>query len=105
MCRHLGYLGPAVPVSGLVLDPPHSLLRQSWAPTDMRRGGTINADGFGVGWYTDTPEPVDWRRDGKAGYAPAVPPVVYRRSTPMWTDAALPGLLQPVRATVVLAAV
>ncbi|MFD1052224.1 ergothioneine biosynthesis protein EgtC, partial [Kibdelosporangium lantanae] len=52
MCRHLGYIGPAMPISTLVLDPEHSLLRQSWAPTDMRHGGTINADGFGVGWFT-----------------------------------------------------
>lgn len=87
MCRHLGYLGPAMPVSGLVLDPPHSLLRQSWAPLDMRHGGTINADGFGVGWFAGTA------------------PVVYRRDSPMWTDAALPGLLRPVLATGVLAAV
>jgi gamma-glutamyl hercynylcysteine S-oxide hydrolase len=87
VCRHLGYLGPAVPVAGLVLDPPHSLLRQSWAPQDMRQGGTINADGFGVGWF--------------AGGAP----VVYRRASPMWTDTAVPGLLRPVLATGVLAAV
>jgi gamma-glutamyl hercynylcysteine S-oxide hydrolase len=87
VCRHLGYLGTAVPVAGLVLDPPHSLLRQSWAPADMRQGGTINADGFGVGWF--------------AGSAP----VVYRRSSPMWTDPALDGLLRPVLATGVLAAV
>jgi gamma-glutamyl hercynylcysteine S-oxide hydrolase len=87
MCRHLGYLGPAMPVAGLVLDPPHSLLRQSWAPADMRHGGTINADGFGVGWF--------------AGAAP----VVYRRASPMWTDPALEGLLRPVLATGVLAAV
>jgi gamma-glutamyl hercynylcysteine S-oxide hydrolase len=87
VCRHLGYLGPAVPVASLVLDPPHSLLRQSWAPADMRAGGTINADGFGVGWF--------------AGAAP----VVYRRASPLWTDPALPGLLRPVLATGVLAAV
>jgi glutamine amidotransferase len=87
VCRHLGYLGPAVPVAGLVLDPPHSLLRQSWAPADMRAGGTINADGFGVGWFA-----------GKA-------PVVYRRASPMWTDPALAGLLRPVLASGVLAAV
>jgi gamma-glutamyl hercynylcysteine S-oxide hydrolase len=87
VCRHLGYLGPAVPIAGLVLDPPHSLLRQSWAPADMRQGGTINADGFGIGWY--------------AGAAP----VVYRRAGPMWTDPALGGLLRPVSATGVLAAV
>ena len=31
--------------------PSHGLLRQSYAPADMRGGGTVNADGFGVGWY------------------------------------------------------
>ena len=63
MCRHLAYLGPPVPLGALLLDPPHSLLRQSWAPRDMRGGGTVNADGFGVGWY---PEP--------GGPAGALPP-------------------------------
>ena len=33
--------------------PPHSLLRQSWAPRRQRHG-TVNADGFGVGWYVRT---------------------------------------------------
>jgi len=53
MCRHLGYLGPPTDLGSLLLQPPHSLLRQSWVPADMRGGGTINADGFGVGWYED----------------------------------------------------
>ncbi|HEX2419812.1 MAG TPA: ergothioneine biosynthesis protein EgtC, partial [Micromonosporaceae bacterium] len=61
MCRHLLWLGQSVTLSALLLDPPHSLLRQSWAPRDMRGGGTINVDGFGVGWYQgDTP--VRYRR-------------------------------------------
>ena len=64
MCRHLAYLGPPVPLRALLFDPPHSLVRQSWAPRDMRGGGTINADGFGVGWY-----PGD-RRAGAATGAP-----------------------------------
>src|SRR6266542_1108903 len=51
MCRHLAYLGPPIPLSRLLFEPPHALVHQSWAPKDMRGGGTINADGFGVGWY------------------------------------------------------
>jgi len=50
MCRHLGYLGSAVRLPELLFDQPHSLLRQTWAPDDMRGGGTVNVDGFGVGW-------------------------------------------------------
>jgi gamma-glutamyl hercynylcysteine S-oxide hydrolase len=87
MCRHLAYLGPPIPLSALLFDPPHGLSRQSWAPRDMRGGGTINADGFGVGWHTP------------AG------PVRYRRATPLWNDASLPGLASSVTATSVLAAV
>ncbi len=37
MCRHLAYLGPPVPLAALLLDPPHSLLRQSWAPRGHAR--------------------------------------------------------------------
>ena len=55
MCRHLAYLGPPTTLSALVLEPPHGLLRQSYAPADMRGGGTVNADGFGAGWYPGTP--------------------------------------------------
>jgi glutamine amidotransferase len=87
MCRHMVYLGPPVPLAELLIDPPHSLLHQSWAPRDMRGGGTINADGFGVGWFTGNR------------------PVRYRRSGPMWSD---PGFVELARATAagaVLAAV
>jgi glutamine amidotransferase len=87
MCRHLAYLGPPVPLSSLLFDPPHSLAHQSWAPRDMRGGGTINADGFGVGWYSESG------------------PVRYRRHTPIWSDATLPGLAPSVLAGAVLAAV
>jgi glutamine amidotransferase len=87
MCRHLAYAGPPVPLSSLLFDPPHSLTHQSWAPRDMRGGGTINADGFGVGWYTP------------AG------PVRYRRATPIWSDTTLPALAASVSSGAVLAAV
>jgi gamma-glutamyl hercynylcysteine S-oxide hydrolase len=88
MCRHLAYLGPPVPLSRLLFDAPHSLAHQSWAPRDMRGGGTINADGFGVGWYAG---------DG--------PPVRYRRAVPIWSDTTLPPLAATVTAGAVLAAV
>lgn len=89
MCRHLAYLGPPVPLSGLLFDPPHALVHQSWAPREMRGSGTINADGFGVGWYPE----------------PGAEPCRYRRTDPMWSDADLPGLARATRAPAVLAAV
>jgi hypothetical protein len=39
---------PPVRSRALLLDPPHGLLHQSYAPADMRGGGTVNADGFGA---------------------------------------------------------
>jgi glutamine amidotransferase len=88
MCRHLAYLGPPVPLAELLLDPPFGLLRQSWAPRRQRHG-TVNADGFGVGWYADG-DPV---------------PARYRSDRPIWTDANLPDLARVVRSGAVLGAV
>jgi glutamine amidotransferase len=87
MCRHLAYLGPPIALSRLLFDPPHSLCHQSWSPHDMRGGGTINADGFGIGWYA-------------AGRS-----VRYRRHTPIWSDTTLPELAATVTAGAILAAV
>lgn len=88
MCRHLAYLGPPVSLAELVLEPPHSLYRQSWAPCDMRQGGTVNADGFGLAWYPEHTELVR-----------------YRRSVPIWADESLPGLARSIRSGAVLAAI
>lgn len=88
MCRHLCYLGDPVSLSELVLRPARSLLVQSYAPADMRGGGRINADGFGVGWFTGS---------GPAGR--------YRRSIPIWQDDDFARLAEQLRATAVLAAV
>lgn len=89
MCRHIGYLGPPVTLAELLLDRPHGLVRQSWAPRDMRAGGTVNADGFGAGWYPG---------QGSG-------PVRYRRATPIWSDVGFAELAGTVRAGAVLAAV
>jgi glutamine amidotransferase len=92
MCRHLAYLGPVVPLADLLLTPSHSLLRQSWEPADMRGGGTVNADGFGIGWYPPNDEHLD-------------EPVRYRRNIPIWADESLPGIAEVTRSGAVLAAV
>jgi glutamine amidotransferase len=88
MCRHTAWLGPARPLSSLIFNAEHGLLRQSYAPR-MQRFGAVNADGFGVGWY-------DSVREG---------PVRYRRAIPIWTDANLPGLADVARSSCLLAAV
>jgi len=88
MCRHLAYLGPPASLRSLLIDPPHSLYRQAWAPRRQRHG-TVNADGFGVGWYAEgDPDPARYRRGG-----------------PMWADPSLPGIARVTRSRAVLAAV
>ncbi|GAA5117746.1 ergothioneine biosynthesis protein EgtC [Pseudonocardia adelaidensis] len=89
MCRHLAYVGPPVTPASLVLQVPHSLLHQSYAPADMRGGGTINADGFGAGWYPD----------------PGGPAARYRSALPIWSDASFASVAAATRSGGVLAAV
>ncbi|MEU5125865.1 ergothioneine biosynthesis protein EgtC [Streptomyces mobaraensis] len=88
MCRHLAVLGPEAPLGASVADPPHSLVRQSWAPR-RQRYGTVNADGFGIGWYADG----DPR------------PARYRRAGPVWADPSFADLVRVVRSRALLAAV
>jgi gamma-glutamyl hercynylcysteine S-oxide hydrolase len=88
MCRHVAYLGPPVPLRAVVIEPPSGLYRQAWAPR-MQRHGTVNADGFGVGWYAEGDDV----------------PARYRRDIPMWGDGSLPDLARVTRSAAVLAAV
>ena len=88
MCRHLAHLGRPVSLGELLLEPEHGLLRQSWSPREQRHG-TINADGFGIGWY-----------DVSRGE-----PARYRRSVPMWGDPSLTSFAPVVWSRCVLAAV
>lgn len=88
MCRHLAFLGAPEALGALLVEPAHSLFRQSWAPRRQRHG-TVNADGFGVGWYADG-DPV---------------PARYRRAGPIWGDQSFADLARVVRSGAVLAAV
>ncbi|MEV6134904.1 ergothioneine biosynthesis protein EgtC [Nocardia sp. NPDC051990] len=90
MCRQLGYVGPPVRVGDMLTLGSHSLRTQAWAPKDMRGGGTINADGFGVAWWRDD--------DG-------VTVSRYRNSAPIWTDPAVEEVLPQLQSWAVLAAV
>ncbi|MFJ2813700.1 MULTISPECIES: ergothioneine biosynthesis protein EgtC [unclassified Streptomyces] len=88
MCRHLAFLGTPLPLGDLLTEPPHSLYRQSWEPR-RQRYGTVNADGFGVGWFADG-DPV---------------PARYRRAVPIWADLSFTDLARVIRSGAVLAAV
>ncbi|MGZ6790997.1 MAG: ergothioneine biosynthesis protein EgtC [Mycobacteriaceae bacterium] len=87
MCRHLAFLGPPCAVGELLTRGPHSLQTQSWAPRDMRGGGTVNADGYGAAWWSEGAT------------------VRYRSARPMWTDTDGSAVLAGAHSGAVLAAV
>lgn len=89
MCRLTAYLGAPTSLSSLILDPPHSLLHQSYAPKLQKRG-IVNADGFGVGWYDHTVRPE---------------PARYRNSAPIWGDASFASFAPVVQTSALLASV
>jgi glutamine amidotransferase len=86
MCRHLGWLGRDVELSALVLDPPHGLLVQSYAPRRQKHG-LMNADGWGVGFF-----------DGAV-------PRRWRSAAPLWGDASLASIAPALHSHCVVAAV
>jgi glutamine amidotransferase len=88
VCRHLGWLGEPRSLADLVLDQPSSLLVQSYAPRRQKHG-RVNADGWGVGFYSsEQPRPARWRSD-----------------RPLWTDSSFASVAPVVSSPCVLAAV
>ncbi len=86
MCRFLAYAGPAIRLQPLLLAPSHSLVRQSWAPEEMREA-RLNADGYGFGWY----------QEGRARR--------YRDTRPVWSDPNLEDLAASLGSELWLASV
>jgi glutamine amidotransferase len=77
VCRHLAWLGAPRSLGELILEPPHGLLVQSYAPRRQAHG-LMNADGWGVGFYVQSrPEPARWRSNrplwGDASFASVAP--------------------------------
>lgn len=88
MCRMIGYRGPEIDLHSLLVEPSGGLVDQSWAPR-MQTHGTLNADGWGVGWYT--PGRID--------------PARYRNVMPMWSDPHTRTLLPSIQTGLCLSAV
>lgn len=73
MCRFLVWCGEPITLAEVVLESSNSLLVQSFEAgfhpgTNDKNNMSLNADGFGVGWY------------GKRGAA------IFRAVTPAWTN-------------------
>lgn len=78
MCRWIAYSGEPIFIEELVTLPEQSLIVQSRASREAK--STINADGFGLGWYADRPEPG-----------------VFRDLRPAWSDENLLSLARQIR--------
>lgn len=87
MCRLAAYLGTEISLGKLILDPPHSLQVQSWAPRELRYA-KLNADGYGFAWYPDSEQPA-----------------VYVNPMPIWTDPNLRHLAGALRSELWVASV
>jgi gamma-glutamyl hercynylcysteine S-oxide hydrolase len=86
MCRIAGYFGDPVPLSALLISPPHSLRGQAKAPRELPPG-IVGSDGFGVGWFADG-SPV---------------PARYRSVLPIWTDDNVDTMSEQVSSSVIVA--
>ena len=86
MCRFTLYLGPAIRLDSLLIEPHHSLIRQS--THSREREEPLNGDGFGVGWF--------------AGHF-TVEPAVFRSITPAWNNRNLHNIARVVASDCILA--
>lgn len=68
MCRIAAYIGPTCRLDRFLTAPPHAIARQAWDPREMTEG-TVNADGWGAGWFDENHRPA-----------------VYRHTHPIWSD-------------------
>ena len=84
MCRWAAYVGAPIFLEDIVSRPGHSLIRQSHCATQC--SSAINADGFGVAWYGDRPDPG-----------------LYRDVMPAWSDPNLRSLTAQVKSRLFLA--
>lgn len=84
MCRWAAYIGAPIFLEDIVSRPGHSLIHQSHCATLCHTA--INADGFGIAWYGERPEPG-----------------LYRDVMPAWSDPNLKSLVAQVKSGLFLA--
>jgi len=86
MCRFTLYIGPPIRLDSLLINPSHSLIRQSTHSDE--REEPLNGDGFGVGWYA-------------THFADE--PAVFRSITPAWNNRNLHNICRIISSDCILA--
>lgn len=84
MCRWAAYIGAPVFINELLFDPSHSLIKQSKQAEECKTA--INADGLGLAWYHERPEPG-----------------IYRDVYPAWSDTNLESIATQIKSGLFLA--
>ncbi len=84
MCRWMAYTGDSVYIETLLYEPEHSLVHQSLGA--RKSEVTVNADGFGLGWYDAREEPG-----------------LYHEVMPAWSDCNLKNLAHHIRSNLFFA--
>ncbi|CUB03351.1 class II glutamine amidotransferase [Marinomonas fungiae] len=78
MCRWMAYQGSPVYLEQWLFEPDHSLIHQSLSA--RKSEVTVNADGFGLGWYDEREEPGQ-----------------YHEILPAWSDCNLKSLARHIK--------
>ncbi|MGR0279653.1 class II glutamine amidotransferase [Marinomonas dokdonensis] len=78
MCRWMAYKGAPVYLESLLFEQEHSLVHQSISA--RKSTVTVNADGFGLGWYDEREEPG-----------------LYHEILPAWSDCNLKSLAKHIK--------
>ncbi|MEM7670705.1 MAG: class II glutamine amidotransferase, partial [Pseudomonadota bacterium] len=84
MCRWAAYIGEPIFLEEIVTAPEQSLIQQSLHAN--KAATEVNADGFGLAWYGERPEPG-----------------LYRDVLPAWSDDNLRSLAAQVRSRLFMA--
>ncbi len=86
MCRYVAYLGPPTLLSEVLYKPPNSLVHQ--AMHAMQSPTRINADGFGVAWYSPEVN---------------LEPAVFKDLSPAWNNYNLGSIADKIRTPCIFA--
>ncbi|MBR7889877.1 class II glutamine amidotransferase [Marinomonas sp. A79] len=84
MCRWMAYQGEPVYLESLLFKQEHSLIHQSLSA--RKSSVTVNADGFGLGWYDEREEPG-----------------LYHEILPAWSDSNLKSLARHIKSNLFFA--